>query len=111
MKTLTALAVLISPLVMLRAEMQSPIPLWTNGAPGALGTRSQDIPTLTRYLPDATNRTGAARVICPGCGYAHLAPHEGNDYAVWLNQHGVTCFVLKYRLGSGGYHYPVEFQD
>ena len=39
-------------------------------------------------------------VICPGGGYAHLAPHEGNDYALWLNQHGVTCFVLKYRLGS-----------
>jgi len=28
-----------------------------------------------------------------------------------LNQHGITCFVLKYRLGSHGYHYPVEFQD
>ena len=50
-------------------------------------------------------------VICPGGGYAHLAPHEGNDYALWLNQHGVTCFVLKYRLGSSGYHYPAEFQD
>jgi acetyl esterase/lipase len=111
MKTLTALAVLISSLIMARAEMQSPIPLWTNDAPGALGSRSQDIPTLTPYLPDATNRTGAALVICPGGGYAHLAPHEGNDYALWLNQHGVTCFVLKYRLGSGGYHYPVEFED
>ncbi|HLZ53186.1 MAG TPA: alpha/beta hydrolase, partial [Verrucomicrobiae bacterium] len=61
--------------------------------------------------PDATNKTGAAMVICPGGGYAHLAPHEGNDYALWLNQHGITCFVLKYRLGSGGYHYPVEFED
>jgi len=55
--------------------------------------------------------TGAAMVICPGGAYAHLAAHEGNDYALWLNQHGVTCFVLKYRLGSSGYHYPVEFQD
>ena len=50
-------------------------------------------------------------VICPGGGYVQLAPHEGNDYALWLNQHGVTCFVLKYRLGSHGYHYPAEFQD
>ena len=57
-----------------------------------------------------TNATGAAMVICPGGGYAHLAPHEGNDYALWLNQHGVTCFVLKYRLGSSGYHYPAEFR-
>ena len=50
-------------------------------------------------------------VICPGGGYAHLAPHEGNDYALWLNQHGVTCFVLKYRLGSNGYRHPAMLQD
>src|SRR6516162_8851500 len=111
MKTILTLINLFALSILMRAQMLSPIPLWTNGAPGALGTRSQDIPTLTPYLPDATNATGAAMVICPGGGYAHLAPHEGNDYALWLNQHGVTCFVLKYRLGSGGYHYPVEFDD
>jgi acetyl esterase/lipase len=90
--------------------MQTPIPLWPNGAPGALGTSSNDIPTLTPYLPDPTNATGAAMVICPGGAYAHLAPREGNDYALWLNQHGITCFVLKYRLGSNGYHYPANFR-
>jgi len=111
MKALAAVAVLILSLIMSHAEVLSPIPLWPNGAPGALGARSQDIPTLTPYLPEATNATGAAMVICPGGGYAHLAPHEGNDYALWLNQHGITCFVLKYRLGSSGYHYPVEFED
>lgn len=111
MKTVIAFAVLVSSLIMSHAEVLSPIPLWPNGAPGALGTRPQDIPTLTPYLPDPTNTTGAAMVICPGGGYEHLAPHEGRDYALWLNQHGVTCFVLKYRLGSGGYHYPAEFQD
>ncbi len=91
--------------------MQTPIPLWPNGAPGALGTSSNDIPMLTPYLPDATNATGAAMVICPGGAYQFLAPLEGNDYALWLNQHGITCFVLKYRLGPNGYHYPAEFQD
>jgi acetyl esterase/lipase len=111
MKTLMSLAILISSLVMSRAEILAPIPLWPNDAPSALGTRPQDIPTITPYLPDSTNATGAAMVICPGGGYEHLAPHEGRDYALWLNQHGVTCFVLKYRLGSNGYHYPAEFQD
>jgi acetyl esterase/lipase len=91
--------------------MQTPIPLWPDGAPGALGSTTNDIPTLTPYLPDPANATGAAMVICPGGGYAHLAPHEGNDYALWLNQHGVTCFVLKYRLGSNGYRHPVMLQD
>jgi len=50
-------------------------------------------------------------VICPGGGYGGLAPHEGNDYALWLNQSGVTCFVLKYRLGSGGYRHPRMLED
>lgn len=102
-----ALAVLCSA----HAQMQSPIPLWPGGAPGAHGSSPDDIPTLTPYLPDPAHATGAAMVICPGGGYAHLAPHEGHDYALWLNQHGVTCFVLKYRLGSSGYHYPAEFED
>jgi acetyl esterase/lipase len=92
------------------AQMLPEIPLWPNGAPGALGTSSNDIPTITPYLP-ASNTTGPAMLICPGGGYAHLAAHEGNDYALWLNQHGITCFVLKYRLGSSNYHYPVEFED
>jgi acetyl esterase/lipase len=102
-----ALAVLCSA----HAQMQSPIPLWPGGAPGAHGSSPDDIPTLTPYLPDPAHATGAAMVICPGGGYAHLAPHEGHDYALWLNQHGITCFVLKYRLGSSGYHYPAEFED
>ncbi len=111
MKIIFASAILFSSLIFSRAEMKSSIPLWPGDAPGALGTNNNNIPTLTPYLPDATNATGAAMVICPGGGYAHLAPHEGNDYALWLNQHGVTCFVLKYRLGSSGYHHPAMLND
>jgi acetyl esterase/lipase len=111
MKAITTLAVLNLSLMLTHAEALAPITLWPEGAPGALGTNAVDIPTLTPYLPDLTNATGAAMVICPGGAYEHLAPSEGRDYALWLNQHGVTCFVLKYRLGSRGYHYPVEFQD
>lgn len=92
-------------------QIQSPVLLWPNGAPGALGVTSNDIPTLTPYLPEPGRATGAAMIICPGGGYAHLSPSEGGDYALWLNQHGVTCFVLKYRLGSDGYHYPAMLQD
>ncbi len=88
-----------------------PLPLWPNGAPGALGTADKDIPTLTPYLPEPDQATGAAIVVCPGGGYGGLAPHEGNDYALWLNQHGVAAFVLKYRLGSKGYRHPAMLQD
>ena len=111
MKTQILLTLLVSVPILLRAEMQAPIPLWPNGAPGALGATSDDIPTLTPYLPDLTTTTGAAMVICPGGGYRGLTAHEGNDYALWLNQHGVTCFVLKYRLGSHGYQHPAMLND
>ena len=114
MKTLFTLAVIASFPFFLHAETQVPIPLWPDGAPGALGNTSNDIPTLTPYLPDSippSGTTGAAMVICPGGGYSHLAPHEGKNYALWLNQHGVTCFVLKYRLGSSGYRHPAMLQD
>jgi acetyl esterase/lipase len=111
MKTIFASTVLFSSMMLSNAEMQTPIPLWPDGAHGAHGTNATDIPTLTSYLPDHTNATRAAMVICPGGGYGMLAPHEGNDYALWLNQHGMTCFVLKYRLGSSGYHHPAMLDD
>ncbi len=111
MKLFLALITLLVSLTFSRAEMQNAIPLWPNGAPGALGTNDWDIPTVTPYLPDGTNATGAAMVICPGGGYGMLAPHEGDGYARWLSQHGVTCFVLKYRLGSHGYRHPVMLED
>lgn len=85
-------------------------PLWENGAPGALGKEDKDIPTLTVYRPES-EASGAAMVICPGGGYGGLAGHEGKDYAEWLAKHGVTGFVLKYRLGSAGYKHPRMLED
>jgi len=88
------------------------IPLWDGPAPGALGTDPvKDIPTLTPFWPAPDKATGASMVICPGGGYAGLAPHEGRDYAIWLNTHGIAGFVLKYRLGSNGYHHPAMLND
>lgn len=86
-------------------------PLWTTDAPGALGKAEKDVPTLTPFLPEAGKATGAAVVICPGGGYGGLAPHEGKDYALWLNELGISGFVLKYRLGPGGYHHPAMLND
>ncbi len=85
-------------------------PLWSDKAPGALGTDPKDIPTLTAFIP-TNNATGAAFVICPGGGYGHLADHEGSAYAKWLNEHGIAGFVLKYRLGNAGYRHPVMLND
>jgi len=89
----------------------TPFPLWTGDAPGALGHADKDIPTLTPFFPEPGTANGAAMVICPGGGYSRLAPHEGEGYAHWLTGQGITCFVLKYRLGADGYRYPVELED
>lgn len=111
MKSLLAVGCWFALVTLLAAEVQEPIRLWPDGAPGALGNEEQDMPTLTPYLPEATQASGAAVVICPGGGYGGLAQHEGHDYALWLNEHGVAGFVLKYRLGSHGYRHPAMLQD
>ncbi len=85
------------------------IKLWPNGAPGALGSDPDDIPTLTPFLPSEKS-TGAAVIVCPGGGYTHLADHEGRPVAEWLNSIGITAFVLKYRIGPK-YHHPAPLQD
>lgn len=98
----------------LAAQDDDPValPLWPDGAPGALGDEAHDIPSLQAYLPRMpAHEPVPAIVICPGGGYGGLARHEGHDYALWLNRHGIAGFVLKYRLGSNGYRHPVMLSD
>jgi acetyl esterase/lipase len=111
MKISIVMAAFLGCLASAQAQPTNSFPLWPEGAPGALGKEDKDIPTLTPYLPDPAKATGAAIVICPGGGYGGLAPHEGGQYARFLNEAGIAGFVLKYRLGSGGYRHPVMLQD
>jgi acetyl esterase/lipase len=85
-------------------------PLWPDKAPGALGDKPEDKPSLTAYLPAADKATGTAVVVCPGGGYGGLAlDHEGKQIADWLNEHGIAAFVLRYRVKP--YRHPVPLQD
>lgn len=87
-------------------------PLWSRSVPYALGDRPEDIPSLTAYHPLREKATGAAIVICPGGGYWEwMGNYEGRDFALWLNEHGISAFVLKYRLASDGYHYPAIVEE
>ena len=36
--------------------------------------------------------------------------HEGSQIAMWLNNLGISAYVLKYRLGPK-YHHPIELWD
>jgi acetyl esterase/lipase len=87
------------------------VPLWPNGVPDARGTEPKDIPTLTRFAPAEGKANGATMLILPGGSYAMLAGHEGQGYAEWFAAHGVTAYVLQYRLGSAGYRHPVMLHD
>lgn len=92
------------------ADLHTFMPLWPNGAPGAVGKAEADTPAASLYLPPA-NPTHTLVVVAPGGGYQHLAmDHEGLQVAQWLNAHGIAALVLRYRLGPT-YHYPIELQD
>jgi len=86
------------------------IPLWENGAPGALGNADVDKPTITAYRAGGRGAPGACVIIAPGGGYFMLSMEsEGRQEAYWFNAMGITAFVLKYRIAP--YHYPIELED
>jgi acetyl esterase/lipase len=109
MKTPTLATILI--FALLNGLPAEHLPLWPNGAPGALGLEKKDIPSLTAYLPADGKSNGARFLVLPGGGYGALAGHEGEGYAKWLASEGIAAYVLKYRLGSSGYRHPVMLQD
>ncbi len=81
-----------------------PMHLWPAGAPGAKGKEEKDKPNVTLYAPDKSKANGCAVIIAPGGGYhVHAIDHEGTQVAKALNARGITAFVFKYRLKSGGY--------
>ena len=51
-----------------------------------------------RYFPaPASKKPGPAVVLCPGGGYNCLVITKMEPIAKWLNQHGVSAFILHYR--------------
>ena len=111
-----ACVILVFPLI---AAAQQPIPihdgqvipLWSGAAPGALGSDTSDVPTITVYLPRTVPANTPAIIVCPGGSYVRLASnHEGRQVANYLNSLGIVAFVLRYRLGPK-YHHPIELGD
>lgn len=61
------------------------------------------IPTMQVFKPDTAKTNGTSVIIAPGGAlYALSINSEGNDVAKWLNEKGITAFVLKYRLVPTG---------
>jgi len=87
---------------------QKVVKLWEGNPITSNGLEDQN-PELTIYLPEKSNNTGMAVIICPGGGYTHLAmDHEGKQFAEWLTKQGIAGFVLKYRMPNGHKEIPLE---
>jgi acetyl esterase/lipase len=87
------------------------IPLWENGAPGFEDRRTEPElakdywvrnihnPSITVFPAPKEKANGAAVLVVPGGGHRELVfDAEGVQPAKYLNELGVTCFVLKHRL-------------
>jgi len=56
-------------------------------------------PVITVYTPMGKQKTNVGMIVCPGGGNKYLAVNiEGEEVAAWLNQKGITAFVLQYRV-------------
>jgi acetyl esterase/lipase len=100
---LTFLAAGVTPV-----SAQTAARLWEGQAPGATGTGTGDIPTLTIYKPTGT-ANGAAFLMVPGGGYGTVVMSEADAArAFWLPK-GFVVAVLKYRVSP--YKYPVPMHD
>lgn len=67
-------------------------------------------PSIEVHLAPADKANGCAVIVAPGGGHEFLSwSSEGTDIADWLNNLGVSAFVLKYRLAkTPNYQYTVE---
>lgn len=68
------------------------------------------VPSMQVFRPE--NPNGTSVIIAPGGGlYALSIKSEGTAVAEWLNEKGVTAFVLKYRLVPTGEDGVQEITD
>lgn len=87
------------------------IPLWADGAPGALGDEPKDIPTLSVSIIESSAPTGVL-IICPGGGYGGLAiDHEGHQIVEWAKSMGLSAAICEYRHRGRGYGHPAPLDD
>ncbi|GGH85973.1 acetyl esterase/lipase [Pullulanibacillus pueri] len=81
------------------------IQLWDEKVP-YLRADATERPTMIPYLIDSEHPTSAI-VIFPGGGYGMRADHEGEPIAEWLNQLGMSAFVVNYRVAPNQHPAPL----
>lgn len=77
--------------------------LWNN-IPGMC----EEIPRITAYFPNIKTSHGAV-VIFAGGAYRSRATHEGEGYAQFFAENGITAFVVAYRVSP--HRFPCALLD
>ncbi len=107
MKKIIVIAFII---ISFQLHAQQFIPIWPNGKkPNFNGVIVQDsitnrvwkvgTPGFYAFIVQPEENSGTAVLICPGGGYERLAYlQSGVSLAKWYNSHGISAFVLNYRL-------------
>jgi acetyl esterase/lipase len=105
----------LTPLVLNCAAAQTKIKLYSGKAPGSESWNWQEAfvnpeggmrimynivePELLVYPAPKEKANGTAVIVAPGGAFHILSiDNEGIDVAKWLNEKGITAFVIKYRL-------------
>ena len=62
---------------------------------------------MMHYYPASVKLSPAAVIIFSGGGYSHRAYHEGEPYALLLNEMGVDAFLVDYRVNPDLFPAPL----
>ena len=54
-------------------------------------------PSIRFFPAPVANKSGPTFILCPGGGYTYLVTTKMESIAKWLNEHGVSAFILHYR--------------
>lgn len=87
--------------------MEEKFKIWDKSVPYCTEKES-DIPVLIPYLIQ-NKKNNPCIIVFPGGGYTTRANHEKEPISLWLNEIGISSFVLEYRVFP--YKYPVPFLD
>jgi acetyl esterase/lipase len=111
---LAGAAALVLPSIREATAAGEVLPLWPKGPPGGGGPKGPvetssngaisniSVPSMEVFRPAKPN--GAAMLVAAGGGYKRIEMQsEAHPAAQWLNDHGVTAFVLSYRLPEEGW--------
>ena len=107
-------AALLMPTARGAAAANAVVPLWPERAPGGGGPKGDTetsakgavsniaMPSIEVFRPAKPN--GSAMLVAGGGGYKRIEMEsEAHPAALWLNERGITAFVLSYRLPAEGW--------